>query len=192
MAVFCVGEKLYGEVTAQWYSMCDSEELHCSDLCRFSAFYTFDLQLESLYPSESELEGESIVSYFVVIFIMLFLFLPHVSSIAMCAGSDSFQSQTHTLDFFARPPFVLHWLWILIYLPLWPCCGPSRPHIGPLWSLMAPLPLLVSLSFIPLPPAHQMFIHNAADKEKSFPFPQSLICTQRESRAEGHSYHLPF
>lgn len=63
--------------------------------------------------------------------------------------------------------FLLTTLCSPLTLDLWPCCGPSRPHMVPLWPLVAPLPRLVSLSFIPLPPAGQMFIYNAADKEKA-------------------------
>ena len=63
-------------------------------------------------------------------------------------------------------------VWILVKYPLpRPCCGPSWLHVASGWPLKASLLQLVSLSFVPLPPAGQMFIYNAADKEKNFPFP---------------------
>lgn len=49
--------------------------------------------------------------------------------------------------------------------------------MGPFWPLVAPWPLLMSLSFILLPLAGQMFACNAADKEKAF---HSHSHTQRE------------
>lgn len=59
----------------------------------------------------------------------------------------------------------------------------------PLWPLVAPQALLMSLSFILLPPAGQMFICNAAGKEKAS---YSDSRAGREDTAEKDSYHSPY
>lgn len=114
----------------------------------------------------------------VVFNVMLFLFLLPASSLLLVHAEDIFKDEP-ILKSFSKPPFVPCWLWISggKKLPLWPRCGPSRPRLGPFWPLVAPWPLLMSLSFILLPLAGQMFTRNAADKEKAF---HSHSHTQRE------------